>query len=237
MNWLQSFFSTPARQAMGWTGLGILGIVFAALGVWFLTDNGGSTGTVAAGRDDTPATATATPSATATQTRTSTPKPAATATPSPSATATATATATPRQTGGGGGAANPPLQQVPEPTATPTPTVPAVVAGGEYCSTETGTNVSLVSRVAGLFTIGGSAGPAGKTVTLLFDGVAGPSGVTVTDQGKSGFGITYGIGGADCANRPGAAISLLVDGADYATGLVVPPANPGALQVTNLDIP
>ncbi|MBE0608977.1 MAG: hypothetical protein IH609_06335, partial [Dehalococcoidia bacterium] len=67
MNWLQSFFSTPARRAMGWTGLGILGIVFAALGVWLLTDDGGSGGTVAAGRDNETATATA--SATATQTR------------------------------------------------------------------------------------------------------------------------------------------------------------------------
>ncbi len=231
MNWLQSFFSTPARQAMGWTGLGILGIVFAALGVWFLTDNGGSTGTVAAGRDDTPATATATPSATATQTRTSTPKPSATATPSPSATATATATATPRQTGGGGGAANPPQQQVPEPTATPTPTVPAVVAGGEYCP-----NVSSSSppnSVFGLFTIGGVDAPAGTEVGLAFDGVVGPVRATTA---AGGYRVDYGAAPETCANRVGSGISVYYNGVLYPTGRTVGDS-PGAPVVFNLAVP
>ena len=236
MNWLQSFFNTPARQAMGWTGLGILGIVFAAIGVWFLSGDGSDGGgMVAASGGRTPtAAATATPSPTAARTAARTPS--ATATPSASPSATATGTTFPRQAGGGGGISSP-APQAQEPTSTPTATPPAVVASGDYCPNETTTNVNLVSRVAGLFTVGGAPGPSGRSVTLLFGGVPGPSGLTVSDQGRTGFGVTYGIGDASCANRPGAAISLLYEGGVYPTGLVVPPSNPGALQVANLEVP
>jgi hypothetical protein len=201
MNWLQSFFSTPARQAMGWTGLGILGIVFAALGVWFLTDDGGK-GTVTASEDRTPA-------ATTTATRSATATPAATRTPG------ATATSLPRQTGGGG-AANPPQQQAPEPTATPTPTAAAAVAGGEYCP-----NVSSSmppNSVFGLFTIGGAPAPAGTEVGLAFDGVVGP--VRATAE-AGGYRVDYNASIDTCANRVGAAISIYHNGVLYPTGQVV----------------
>ena len=229
MNWLQSFFSTPARQAMGWTGLGILGIVFAALGVWLLTDDGGSGGTVVAERDNETATATA--SATATQTRTSTPAPSPTATATPSPSPTATATATARQTGGGGGAANPPQQAAPEPTATPTPTAPAVVAGGEYCP-----NVSSSSppnSVFGLFTIGGVDAPEGTEVGLAFDGVLGPVRAT---KAAGGYRVDYGAAPEMCANRVGSAISVYYNGVLYPTGRTVGDS-PGAPVVFNLAVP
>ena len=227
MSWLQSFFSTPARQAVGWTGLGILGILFAAAGVWLLTDDGGSGGTLAAGRHND--TATATPTATATQTRPATPTRTATPTASPSP--TATATATPRQTGGGGGAANPPQQQAPEPTATPTPAAPAVVAGGEYCP-----NVSSSSppnTVFGLFTIGGVDAPAGTEVGLAFDGVLGPVRAT---KAAGGYRVDYGAAPETCANRVGAGISVYHNGVLYPTGRSVGDS-PGAPVVFDLAVP
>lgn len=214
MNWLQSSFNTPARQAMGWTGLGILGIVFAALGVWLLTDDGGNGGSVAAGRDNETATATA--SATATQTRTSTPTPSPTATATPSPSATATATATVRQTGGGGGAANPPQQQAPEPTATQTPTAPAVVAGGDYCPNMSSSMPP--NSVFGLFTIGGVDAPAGTEVGLAFDGVLGPVRATTA---AGGYRVDYGASIETCANRVGSAISVYYNGSLYPTGQTV----------------
>jgi len=87
-------------------------------------------------------------------------------------------------------------------------------------------------RIAGNFTVAGAAGPAGKTVTLLFDGLAGPSGTTVA----GGYGITYAIGSSSCANRPGASISLAYDGTVYATGASVPNGNSGSLQVAPLAV-
>ncbi len=215
MNWLQSFFNTPARQAMGWTGLGIVGIVFAAIGVWLLTGDS-EKGAVTASEDRTPtATATATRSATATATATRTP--GATATPSPSAspTATATATSVPRQTGGGGGASNP-APQAQEPAATPTATPPPVVAGGEYCP-----NISSSmppNSVFGLFTIGGAPAPAGTEVGLAFDGVVGPIRSTVE---AGGYRVDYNASIDTCANRVGAAISIYHNGVLYPTGQVV----------------
>ncbi|MBE0611865.1 MAG: hypothetical protein IH609_20970 [Dehalococcoidia bacterium] len=186
--------------------------MFAALGVWLLTDDGGSGGTVAAGRDNETATATA--SATATQTRTSTPTPSATATPSPSATATATATATARQTGGGSGATNPPQQTAPEPTATPTPTAPAVVAGGDYCPPAAVSSLPT-GRVAGAVTqAGGNAPPGTVEVFLAFDGVLGPSVL----NGDGFFRLDFWASTETCANRVGAAISVYANGQYFPSG-------------------
>lgn len=215
MNWLQSFFNTPARQAMGWTGLGILGIVFAAIGVWLLTGDGGSgDGLVAADSDRTAtATVTATPSATATRPATRTPS--ATATPTTSPSPTATATTAPRQTGGGGGASSPP-PPAQEPTATPTATAPAVVAGGDYCP-----NLSSSmppNSVFGLFTIGGAPAPAGTEVGLAFDGVVGPIRATAE---AGGYRVDYNASIDTCANRVGAAISIYHNGVLYPTGQAV----------------
>ncbi len=212
---MQAFFSTPARQALGWTGLGILGIVFAAIGVWLLTGDGGSgSGQVTASGERTPAaTSTATPSPTATPTAVRTP--GATPTPSASPSPTATATTAPRPTGGGGGASSP-QQPAPEPTATPTATPPAVVAGGDYCP-----NISSSmppNSVFGLFTIGGVPAPAGTEVGLAFDGVVGPIRATAE---AGGYRVDYNASIDTCANRVGAAISVYHNGVLYPTGQAV----------------
>jgi len=212
MGWIQSFFSTPARQALGWTVLGIVGIAFAALGVWLLTDDGGNGGRsfAANGGDETPtATATATPAATMT------PRPSATATPSPTPSQTPTATPTTRSTGGGSGAANPPPDEAtPEPTAEPTE--PPVVAGGDYCPPGgVGPGTLPSGRVAGAVTQGGSNVPAGTyEIFLAFDGVLGPS----TFNGDGSFRIDFYASLATCANRVGAAISVYANGQYFPTG-------------------
>lgn len=215
MNWLQSFFNTPARQAMGWTGLGILGIVFAAIGVWFLSGDGSDGGGMVAasgGRTPTVA-ATATPSPTAARTATRTPS--VTATPSASPSATATGTTVPRQAGGGGGISSP-APQAQEPTSTPTATPPAVVASGDYCP-----NVSSSTppnSVFGLFTIGGVPAPAGTEVGLAFDGVLGPIRGTAE---AGGYRVDYNASIDTCANRVGAGISVYYNGVLYPTGQAV----------------
>lgn len=201
---------------MGWTALGILGILFAAAGVWLLTDDGGGGRTVVASPGNQSPTPAATATATATPTRTATATATATASPTPSPSATATATATARQTGGGSGAANPPQQSAPEPTATPTPTPPPLVAGGEYCP-----NISSntpPNSVFGLFTIGGADAPAGTEVGLAFDGVLGPVRATTA---AGGYRVDYGASIDTCANRVGAAIAIYYNGALYPTSRTV----------------
>lgn len=211
MNWLQSFFSTPARQALGWTALGLVGIAFAAGGVWFLTDDDGGAHIADAG--DSAATATATP------TRTPTATPAASATASPTATATASPTAAPTARtaaiGGGGGSGNTdPQPQAPAPT--PEPTTPPVVAGGAYCNIENSS--SPPNSVFGLLKSGGADVPAGAAVSLAFDGVIGPTRATAA---AGGYRVDYFTAGESCANRVGAAISVVYNGAFHATGQAV----------------
>jgi hypothetical protein len=91
-----------------------------------------------------------------------------------------------------------------------------VEAGGTYCpgaSPDT-----LPTTLAGLITIGGEPAPAGTVVTLLFDGVAGPSTTVVQEDGRSGFTFRFSPGATGCANRPGAALTVVVDGAGYSVG-------------------
>lgn len=210
MGLIRSYFSTPARQALGWTALGIVGIAFAAVGVWLLTGDGGS-GSLPASADGETPTATATPSPTATAT--ATPSPSATPSPTPSPSPTATATV--RPTGGGSGASNPPASQ---PTLEPTaePTAPPVVAGGDYCPPGSVGPGSLPSgRVAGGVTQGGSNVAAGTyEIFLAFDGVLGPS----TFNGDGSFRIDFYASTEGCANRVGAAISVFVNGQYIPTG-------------------
>ena len=217
MTWLQSFFNTPARRAIGWTALGILGLLMAAGGVYFLTDNGGGTPKLADAGATTP---TATPTRTPSPTSTTTPTASPSATPTPTETATATPTSRPivntntggnTPSGGTGGSSN---DQAPEPTATPTP--PPVVAGGVYCPS---TDQSFPpNSIFGLFKVGGADVPAGATVSLAFDGVIGPS-RTTTDAG--GYRVDYNAAPSNCANRVGAAISIVYNGVAYATGQTV----------------
>lgn len=229
MAWLRAFFSTPARQALGWTVLGILGIGMAAGGVWFLTDDGGETRTADAD-DRTPApTSTVTPTRTATATPTSSPS----ATPSPSPTESPTATPTSRPatntgTGGSGGNNN---SQAPAPEPTPVPTVPPVVAGGAYCPNDSSS--SPPNSVIGIFTIGGAPAPAGSVVSLAFDGVIGPGRLTTA---AGGYRVDYFAGPEACANRVGAAIAVVFNGGFYPTGHTIGDS-PGAPVNVTLAIP
>jgi len=219
---IQNFFSTPARQAAGWTFLGLLGIAFAAGGLWFLTDDGDGGGVAASGDDRTAtsaSTATTSPSATR---ATSTNTPAPTASASPSATVTATNTTAPAQNVGGNtgnqGGANPPPPP-PEPTATPTEAPPVVSAGGDYCApTSDGPGAGPPNSVIGLFTIGGAPAPAGSAVSLAFDGVIGPTRLT-TDAG--GYRVDYRANIDTCANRVGASISIVYNGQFFPSGHTV----------------
>lgn len=225
MNWLQSFFSTPARQALGWTTLGVLGIAMAAAGVWFLSDDGGSPGQVAQADDSTaePSATSNAPATTPSRTSTATATPTATASPTPSETPRPTATNRPAVTnpGSGGGPASGGSQQEAEPTAEPTPepTEPPVVAGGAFCPPAgAGPQTGPPNSVIGIFTIGGAPAPAGTTVSIAFDGVIGP---TRTTTAAGGYRVDYNAAGADCANRVGAAISVVHNGVFYPTGHTV----------------
>lgn len=215
MSWLQSFFSTPARQALGWTLLGILGIGMATGGVFFLTDDGGGSRTADAD-SETPA-PTNTP--TATPTRTSTLSPSPTASPTPTETPTATPTTRPiaaANPGGntGGGNNGDGSAQEPAPTPTPEP----VVAGGDFCppsSTGPASGTLPSGRVAGAVTVGGVDAAEGTVdIFVAFDGVLGGSTKNITGA----FRIDFYAGPSNCANRVGAAISVFANGQFFATG-------------------
>ena len=220
MSWILAFFSTPARQAIGWALLGVAGIAMAAGGVWYLTDDGGSGANVAdAGADASP---TASPTATATPTRTAAPSPSATASPTPTQTPEPSPTATQRPaanantnpgTGSGGAGTG---ATAPEPTPVPEPTAPPVVAGGDYCPNNNSS--SPPNSVIGIFTIGGAPAPAGTAVSLAFDGVIGPTRLT---SAAGGYRVDYFAGPEACANRVGASISVVYNGAYYPTGHAV----------------
>ncbi len=231
MGWIQSLLSSPARQALGWTVLGILGIGMAAGGVWFLTDDGGGTKLADAGGTTPTATATATPERTATPRPTISPS----ATPSPTATETATATPTPvpvTNTGtGGSGANNNSQAPAPTPTPTPAPTEPPVVAGGAYCPNDSSS--SPPNSVIGIFTIGGAPAPAGSVVSLAFDGVIGPGRPT---SAAGGYRVDYFAGPEACANRVGAAISVVYNGQFYPTGHTIGDS-PGGPVVKTVAVP
>jgi hypothetical protein len=74
------------------------------------------------------------------------------------------------------------------------------------------------SSVIGLLTIGGAAAPAGTVVTLTFDGVPGP---TATTTAAGGYRVDFPGANDECANRPGAAIAVVVNGQSFPTGAVV----------------
>ncbi len=223
MTWLQSFFNTPARQALGWTMLGILGIAMAAGGVFFLTNDNSGPKLADAGQETPAATSTATPTRTATPTT----SPTASATPSPTQTATATPTtrpATSANTGSagsgaesGGSTSGGTTSQDPAPTPTPTP--PPVVAGGAFCPpTSVGPGSLPSGRVAGAVTVGGVDAAEGTVdVYLAFDGVLGPS----TKNIAGAFRIDFYASTSDCANRVGAAISAYANGQYFPTGRTV----------------
>ena len=130
--------------------------------------------------------------------------PSPTDTPSPTATPTQKPAAQREQSGG----ANPAPTDPPAPTAATTQAPPPVTAAGAYCSTISAT--SPPNTVIGLLNA-----PAGTSVSLAFDGLVGP---TARTAAAGGYRVDYGAGGADCANRVGAAISVVVNGRFYNTG-------------------
>jgi hypothetical protein len=213
-----SFFSTPARQALGWTLLGLLGISMAAGGVWFLTGDGDSPRVVDAA-NVLESTATPTLTRTAAPSSTSTPSPSPTVTESPTATATPTrrpASNTNTGTGGAVTGGETAAEPTPEPTAEPEPTQPPVVAGGAYCPpTGVGPGSLPSGRVAGAVKVSGANAAAG-TIDLFvaFDGVLGPS----TKNLDGSFRIDFYANVQSCANRVGAAISVYANGQFFPTG-------------------
>ncbi|MGH2632993.1 MAG: hypothetical protein ACRDG3_06245 [Tepidiformaceae bacterium] len=71
-------------------------------------------------------------------------------------------------------------------------------------------------------------------MTLAFDGVPGPTGNSGTAAG--GYHIDYAAAGNSCANRVGAAITVIYNGVAYPTGHVVGDA-PGAPVIANIAAP
>ncbi len=88
-----------------------------------------------------------------------------------------------------------------------------MAAGGPYCNNASST--APPNSVIGLLTIGGAAAPAGTVVSLAFDGVVGPSQASAA---AGGYKVYWTAGGEGCANRVGAAISVVVNGQFFPTG-------------------
>ena len=88
-----------------------------------------------------------------------------------------------------------------------------------YCAVTGGTQQP--SAVFGLVTIGGLPAPASTVVQLSFDGKAGPAERVTVDSRGSGYSLIFDNGGPGCANRVGAAVSLLVNGQAVSTGKLV----------------
>ncbi|PFG74019.1 hypothetical protein [Tepidiforma thermophila] len=225
MSRLAALFATPARQALAWTTLGILGVIFAAIGAWLLIRSGDAP-PAAPGVSFTP-----TPTTAGSPSPTTTPTPTPSPTPTP-ATPTPTATATPRPTvvSGSGGSTGGQSGSAPVPTPTPTPE-PA--AARPYCPPGAlGPGTLPTARVAGALTRGGVPVPAGTLeVFVTFDGVPGPSRLNV----DGGFGIDFYTGGESCANRVGAVIGVLVDGRYFPSPYTIG-AQP-ELVVINVELP
>jgi hypothetical protein len=237
---IRLFFADPARQALAWAGLGILGLALAAVGLWLYTNGAGSRQPVRAHvtSNDTPRSTVSgsqvsgatlapsvSPAVSASPTETASPTPSTTTTPTPTQ-----KPATQREQTSGGGATAAPTDP-PAPAAAATQAPAAAAAGGLFCSTISAT--SPPNTVIGIFTIGGSPAPAGTSVSLAFDGVVGPTAQTTA---AGGYRVDYGAGGGDCANRVGAAISVVVNSRFYSTGHTVGDS-PGAPVNQPVDAP
>lgn len=226
---IRRYLADPRHQLYAWIGLGAVGVLFAAAGVWMLFGSPGD-GDAPAARETPTTTATVSASPTATAARTATPTSTETATPS--ATPSPSPTATPD--GDGGSTSNPGSSggTSGNPTATPTPTS-AASTNLPYCDTISST--APPTRVFGSLNIDD---PGSASIYLAFDGARGPS-ATITSENQSGnvvyaYRADFGGGGADCANQAGAALSVVVNGTAYATGFTLGDGNPGFIR---FDIP
>ncbi|OAI39778.1 hypothetical protein AYO38_06970 [bacterium SCGC AG-212-C10] len=104
---------------------------------------------------------------------------------------------------------------------------PGPVPGGDvpppdpgYCApnTSAGAPPFPPNTVLGYLTIGGVNAPVGTLVQLAFDGRVGP-GVRLKEAG--GYRVDWNAGGANCINKVGAALTVLVNGAPYSNGAIV----------------
>lgn len=102
----------------------------------------------------------------------------------------------------------------------PEPGGPLPPADPSYCPGSTGGAAppSPPNSVIGLLTIGGQPAPRGTIVQIAFDGKAGPAERT---REAGGYRIDYAAGGAQCANKVGAAIAIIVNGQAMPTGVKV----------------
>jgi hypothetical protein len=78
------------------------------------------------------------------------------------------------------------------------------------------TSSSPPNSVIGLLKLNGAEAPAGTAVQVAFDGVPGPEART---REAGGYRVDFGVStSAECANRAGAQISIIIDGIEYRTG-------------------
>jgi hypothetical protein len=119
--------------------------------------------------------------------------------------------------------------QVPAPTPTVSDVPPPPPPGEGYCSPSGLGIPNPPDTVFGLLTINGEPAPRLTLVTLTFDGHPGISAYT---SAAGGYRVDYAAGGQGhqppCINQFGAAIGVLVNGQQVATGVLVgdPVANP-----------
>lgn len=210
---LSGIFSTPARQAAGWAALGVIGLLLALAGLLLFVGGGDDDdGSRPASRDDATPSPSASPAPTRTPTAAPSPSPSASpspaVSPSPSPTPIPTKPPVSNQSGSTSGGSDP------APTPEPTPVPPA--AGGPYCDNSSST--APPNSMVGQLTIGGALAPIGTVVSLAFDGVIGPGKPTVA---AGGYRVDWSAGGEGCANRFGAAISVVVNGQYFVSPFTV----------------
>ncbi|MGE5595869.1 MAG: hypothetical protein ACM3S1_07525 [Hyphomicrobiales bacterium] len=213
------WFGTPAREALGWSALGMAGMFLAAAGIVLLTSGGGN-GVLRVNPSELPGAPEPSPSAAvagAQDRPTPTPPglPAPSAVPSRAASPSPTATpTTPGESAGGTSTVAAATATSPPAPETATPTPPPTEPPLAYCPPS---GTSVPGTVFGILTIDGEPAPPGTVVSLLFDGVPGPSAATTA---AGGYRVDWAIGEAGCANAPGAAISVVVAGESFPAGSV-----------------
>jgi hypothetical protein len=234
---LRTFFANPSRQAAAWTGVGIIGVLLAVTGVYFLLDDDPVS--------SSPRLFEAGETATTKPTETPTASPTATATPAgqtatafarsemrtqtalagtPSATTTPVPAATQQQSFI---PAEPEDTPTPEPpTPTPTPTVPNLA----YCDS-IGGGGTPPSAIFGTVTVDGEAAPPGTIVTIAFSGVPSLSAPVTVDGVAAGYRFLYGAGGGGCSNQLGASIEVIVNGQSFTA-----PALVGGAEALRFDV-
>ena len=121
------------------------------------------------------------------------------------------------------GSAPPPQETatVKPPTPTPTPrtvnfvsaVTPPPPSGRSYCDTS-GPAQPPNGRVAGVLKVNGGDAPPDTNIHIAFDGTVGPA----AKLASGGYSVDVWPGGNDCANRPGAAIYVVVNGKWFPTG-------------------